>query len=56
MSDDTVKAKYSEYPCAKCDEHKVTVSLEDESDGCGTYYEIKCEACGHSYRTDGPDA
>lgn len=48
--------RYSKAPCAKCGAYRVTVSLEDESDGCGTYYDIECEACGDSYRTDGPDA
>lgn len=48
--------RYSKTPCAKCGAFKVTVSLEDESDGCGTYYDIECQACGDSYRTDGPDA
>lgn len=43
-------------PCAKCGAFKVRCTLEDESDGCGTYYDIECEACGDSYRTDGPDA
>lgn len=49
-------AKYSGAPCRKCGEYRVIVSLEDESDGCGTYYEIECEACGDHYRTYGPDA
>ena len=48
--------RYSKAPCAKCGAYKVTVDLEDESDGCGTYYDIKCEACGDAYRTDGPDS
>lgn len=56
MSDQSKPKKYSKEPCAKCGEHKVTVDLEDEPDGCGTYYEITCEACGHSYSVDGPDA
>ena len=47
---------YSKAPCAKCGAYKVQCSLEDESDGCGTYYDIECEACGDSYRTDGPDS
>ena len=47
---------YSTAPCAKCGAFKVRCTLEDESDGCGTYYDIECEACGHAYRTDGPDS
>lgn len=47
---------YSAAPCAKCGEYKVTCVLKDESDGCGTYYDITCEACGDHYRVDGPDA
>lgn len=47
---------YSTAPCAKCGAFKVRCDLEDESDGCGTYYDIECEACGDSYRTDGPDS
>lgn len=50
------KIRYSQAPCAKCGEYKVTVDLEDEPDGNGTYYEIKCHACGRVYKTDGPDA
>jgi transcription elongation factor Elf1 len=47
---------YSTAPCAKCGALKVRCTLEDEPDGRGTYYDIKCEACGHAYATDGPDA
>lgn len=48
--------KYSKAPCDKCGERRVRVSLEDEPDGRGTYYEITCDACGYQYKTDGPDA
>lgn len=48
--------RYSKAPCEGCGAFKVVVDLKDEPDGCGTYYHIKCEACGDSYKTDGPDA
>ena len=54
MPDDT--KKYSPHPCDRCGQKKVSVYLEDEPDGCGTYYEITCDACGYAYKTDGPDA
>lgn len=47
---------YSPHPCEKCGSKTVRVSLEDEDDGNGTYYDIKCDTCGYSYKVDGPDA
>jgi transcription elongation factor Elf1 len=46
----------SEHPCEKCNQMTVEVSLEDESDGNGTYYDIRCTNCGMHYKVDGPDA
>jgi hypothetical protein len=48
--------EYSEKPCDKCGAYKIRVELEDEANGDGTYYEISCDGCGHSYKVDGPDA
>lgn len=45
-----------EIPSYAREEKTMNCTLEDESDGCGTYYDIHCESCGDSYRTDGPDS